>query len=599
MKLTDKLKTRNVVMPWEAQPSSVSVGSLDQVIADLGLLNHRTEQDFLSIGGKLTEFMQAVKVISSELSSLANSEQGQRASHALTLALDRATAKRAALGESDTGLAGMRNEISLLKRTLSGFVGTVSNFNTLALLTRVETARLGSAGTGFSQVADDVRLLAGKVHSSVERALAIADSLIQPIEDAMREISALDAAQARDLPTMISRTLASLSSFRDAQDSAHESSIRLGDQYGAISDSFKKLIVSIQFHDITRQQIEHVLEVLQRLSSENGAKDGSTSRQLRGVSAVLALQSAQLSDAGQKFASSVVSVERSLEEIARHVLAMVHQSRALAGLSEDDNGSIFLPIEEDCGAILTGLGHSADVESAIRVARNRLQETVSKMLEPIAEIKKIQLQIRMVALNARISAFHLGSSGSTLDALAGSVQQLAAECGARSELLDPMSKAVTRWRWECGSDLVGEGAKGDGLVDELRLAVEDLHTSTEGSFALIHQVVARGECLAGELAATRESFSVGSLFAEAIARVRRTMNEIAETTRSGLQRDECDESEADLADFVSHYTMQAEREVHEGITRTAAGATHVAVPAERQNFPPGEADELGDNVEFF
>jgi hypothetical protein len=73
------------------------------------------------------------------------------------------------------------------------------------------------------------------------------------------------------------------------------------------------------------------------------------------------------------------------------------------------------------------------------------------------------------------------------------------------------------------------------------------------------------------------------------------MNEIAETTRSGLQRDECDESEADLADFVSHYTMQAEREVHEGITRAA----HMPVLAERQNFPPGEGDELGDNVEFF
>ena len=569
----------------------------EQVIADLDQLNQDTERDFLRIGGKLADFMQTVSVISSELTALASTEHEQGVSEALTHVLDRSKEMKSALGDTDEGLAGMHKEVGLLKRTLSGFEATVSTFHTLALLTRIETARLGSAGAGFSLVADDVSSLAGQVQSKVEGALAIADSLIPPIEEAMRKISALEARQAKDLPAVISRTLASMSSFRDIQEKAQQSSVRLGSQYGAISDSFKKLIVSIQFHDITRQQVEHVIEVLRRLCSDPGGADGSASRHPQGTSAVLALQSAQLADAGEKFHASVVSVERNLEEIARHVLEMAHESRAIAGLSEDRNGSIFLPMEKDCGAILTSLGQTATADAATRAAREGLQESIGQMHAPIQEIRKIELRMRRVALNARISAFQLGSSGSALDALAGSVQQLASECREQSELLSSMSLAASRSRSEGQPDQTGEPRKGDGVVDELRQAVRNLHSSAERSFAMILMIVTRGDGLASDIAATRQSFSAGSLFAAAVKHARGSIKEIAEKTQSGLPRGDGDEP--GLADFVNHYTMQAERDVHEGVARAVSGMAPEAVPAESQNSLPGEADELGDNVEFF
>ena len=186
MQLADKLIVHDAAMPLRAKPSDASANSLEQVIADLDLLNHDTEQGFLSIGGKLAEFMQTVSLITSELTALANEEHGQRASEALTHALDRATELRAGREDRDGGLAGIRREVGLLKRTLSGFQETVSTFRTLGLLTRIETARLGSTRADFSDLADDVTLLAGQVQSKVESALDIADSLIPPIEGAMR-----------------------------------------------------------------------------------------------------------------------------------------------------------------------------------------------------------------------------------------------------------------------------------------------------------------------------------------------------------------------------------------------------------------------------
>ena len=603
MQLTDRLRIRDVVMPQKATPYPASAQSLGQVIADLDSLNHDTEQGFLSIGGKLAEFMQTVSVISSELTALASAEHGQQASQALTHALDRSTEMSAAQGDRVGSLAGMCHEMGLLKRTLSGFQETVSTFRTLGLLTRIETARLGSTGADFSGLADDVSLLAGQVHSKVASALSIADSLILPIESAMREISALEAGQMKDLPALISGTLASLSSFREVQDKAHESSDRLGAQYGNISDAFKKLIVSIQLHDITRQQVEHVIEVLRRLSSESGKVDGNPSRHPRGFSAVLALQSAQLADADKKFRASVESVERNLDSIAKHVLEMADESRALSGIREDGKGSFFLPMEQDCGAILVSLGDTANAESATRSTRKGLADTIGRMSAPIQEILQIESKMRMMALNARISAFHLGADGCALDVLAGSVQQLALECRERSESLaaslGSISEAGTRSQEEHGPDPVDVTGNGDGCVNELRLAVKELHSATERSFALIFQIVAHGDHLAEDLVSTRKEFSVGTLFAEAVSRARGSIKEIGEKTQCSLPSDESEESESGLADFMSHYTMQAELDVHENVTRAAFGATPVAATIEWQNAPPGNADELGDNVEFF
>ena len=121
----------------------------------------------------------------------------------------------------------------------------------------------------------------------------------------------------------------------------HAASICLAAQYSAILQAFKKVIVSIQFHDLTRQQVEHVIEVLRRLCSG--------SEREKGAATVLAIQSSQLADAGEKFAASVVSVERNLADIAELVLKMADESRTSSGHSEEEKNSFFSELEGGAG----------------------------------------------------------------------------------------------------------------------------------------------------------------------------------------------------------------------------------------------------------
>ena len=190
MQLADQPEAQAGVTPFWAHPSaslraalqigaigrekaavSYSGGSLwartlGQAIADLDHLNRNTEQDFLRIGDKLGEFIKAVNLISCDLKALASlisGEHGLRVSQALTSALDHSREMAARVEEGNALLSGMRQESRLLKQNLSGFERTVSIFRTLGVLTRIETARLGSSGVDFGYLADDVKHLAADV----------------------------------------------------------------------------------------------------------------------------------------------------------------------------------------------------------------------------------------------------------------------------------------------------------------------------------------------------------------------------------------------------------------------------------------------------
>ena len=352
--------------------------------------------------------------------------------------------------------------------------------------------------------------------------------------------------------------------------------------------------MSVQFHDITRQQVEHVIEVLRRLCSE--------SDQL-GTASVLAMQSSQLARAGDKFTTSVASVAHNLDNIATHVLEMAGESRMLSGLSGDENNSFLLQMERGCSDILAGLSHCAKSEAATRVASDGLAETIGRMCGSLEEIRAIEIQMLGMAMNARIRATHIGAPEDALGVLAGTMQELALESEQRSESLDDvlgsMSQAVTRLSRQGGPAPASEGDSEDGYLLEMRTAVDDLTSSNERSFARIAQIIDRGARLSEDLSAARKSFSVGALFAEAVTRARRMLKEIGEGDQSALLRDGPEALERGLADFARHYTMQSERDVHEGGTKAVVGAEPVAAGTEQSVSPPEDIEELGENVEFF
>jgi methyl-accepting chemotaxis protein len=575
---------------------------LERVIAELDHLNRHTEQEFLHVGGKLMAFIEAVNQISSELTVVANLMSGEHAQHtfqALTWALNRSTQMKARAEADNELLVNVPQQARRFKRTLAGFDGTVSTFRTLGVLTQIETARLGSLGADFGDLAVDVKSAARSIQSKVEAALDTGAHLIPSLEGALRSVSALQARHGQDLPRLIAGALASLSSFREMQSRTSAASIRLGAEYGAISESFKALVVSLQFHDITRQQVEHVIEALRRLCAD--ADGGALVNEPR-TAAVIAIQSMQLADADRKFAALVASVSTNLDQIGAHVLTMADESRTVSGLSPGETTSFFREMEEGCGAIFASLSQGETAQAAINISTGQLVDTIHRMRGPIDEIRTIEHQMHRMALNARISAAQIGVAGDALGVLAGAVQQLSSECRERSDVLiaalGAMGHAAAGLSGHGGRPSAGElEDQGVGLV-QMRTAVAELHSSSECSAAQIALIAARCGTLRDDLTATRQSLSVGALFAAVVGRSRERLEEMAGDHPVGMPHDEARGADSGLADITRHYTMQAEHDVHASVIGAVAGAA--PEPATDLVPPPSrDAGEFGDNVELF
>ena len=122
----------------------------------------------------------------------------------------------------------------------------------------------------------------------------------------------------------------------------------------------------------------------------------------------------------------------------------------------------------------------------------------------------------------------------------------------------------------------------------------ELHSSSEASFSRLHQITTTSAQLGEEIRAV-VGLSAGKLFAEAIERARSTLEEIGgQAALVGAPND--DTARARLEDFAAHYTMQAERDVHESV---AAGATVGESVTAEVSVIAVESDDLGANVELF
>ncbi|SPF38964.1 hypothetical protein SBA4_2270013 [Candidatus Sulfopaludibacter sp. SbA4] len=577
--------------PPSASTGSAWVTTLEQVVADLENLNRSTERDFLAVGEKLMEFRSEGRQIAADiaaLNDLISGEHGRHASGALARILENFREMDAQIAGSGQALEGVRDHSRRIRLAFSGLPNTVSVFRTLCTLTRIETSRLGGRGAGFSDLADEVAPLSASIQSTGEGVLEAASRLDRSVQSAVRSGSGIRARELREMPALISGVTGSMAAFKERQRKARDASVSQAGRNREVCEAIDHLVESIQFHDITRQQIEHVAQALAELGTgfHGGRAGGDTAPPE--ARAVLTLQSSQLSSAERAFASSIGRIERDLESIAVRVRAMAEDVRSLMGMTEDDQSSFFLQMEASFTAILDGLEASTAAQAEMRSTAAGLEETIAGMRQSVEQIRGVEIQIQRIAINATIRAAHLGDAGSALDVIAGEMQRLAFDSNRNTEdvagALDAMSEAARRAS-------AGSRTEASDPVGEMRAALLELHSSSESSFSRISQIATLGSRLAEDIGAVRSGFSAGRLFAGVVDRAR---GELERVGAASLEDGETAPT-GGLEHFAKHYTMQMEREVHERVASGAAISS--SEPAEAA--PTVAEDGLGDNVELF
>ena len=579
--------------------------TIRRAIQELENLNHSTERDFLGVGEKLMEFRSAARQISSEMAAvteLISGEHGSHASQALTRMLEHSEQMDARMQQSGRALGQVSELSRRIRVAFSGLPHTVSVFRTLCTLTRIETARLGGSGADLGHLTAEVGPLSESIQTSGEGILEAASGLDQDVQSAIRSGAEFQAAQRKQMPALIAGVRDGLKSFEERRKWAHESSDRQAAQYAAVCGSIEDLVGSIQFHDITRQQIEHVIEALRQLGTPRG---GSLDSPAQDAGVVLTLQSSHLGEAARIFAASIERMERDLGSIAARVESTPEASRALLGISGGQasagtagqgGDSFFLKMEGQFSAILSMLGSCTSAQVQMESTSATLQKTIRNMADSIEEIRGIEIRIQRISTNASVRATHIGASGVALNVIAEVMQRLALESNKNTEdvaaTLEAMSEAATGVSDRAGDMASGAQPVTDQVIDEMRRAVGELHRSSESSFGRVNEIVALGARLAGDIGAVRSGFSAGAMFAQTVGRVLAELQELG--AQAGNGGDGVDPAEA-LEHFAQTYTMQRERDVHHAVI---SGTALPSAPDESPQAVSAEGD-LGGNIELF
>src|SRR5262249_42227919 len=142
------------------------------------------------------------------------------------------------------------------------------------------------------------------------------------VQEAVRNGSEVRSRQLHDLPVLIAKVTASMDEFQERRRQARESSRFQAARNQENCEAIESLVASLQFHDITRQQVEHVAQALREAAFR--PKD---------LNAALVLQSSQLGSAERAFTSSVTRIEGDLESIAARVGEMAADGGSLLGIA--------------------------------------------------------------------------------------------------------------------------------------------------------------------------------------------------------------------------------------------------------------------------
>jgi len=160
------------------------------------------------------------------------------------------------------------DEASIIREIVKKTDNIAENSKVLAINAAIEAARAGSHGEGFAVVAREFRKLSENSESANREISSIIDKVGQETQSLFQETES-GVTQCKNLTDTAEKQLnQTIEKINSTLENAKNKLIELNSHAEQLTKEISNIVVSIQFQDITRQRIEHVIEPLQEFTQE-------------------------------------------------------------------------------------------------------------------------------------------------------------------------------------------------------------------------------------------------------------------------------------------------------------------------------------------
>lgn len=580
------------------------------------------ERDFLELG----EGLQNIAALSARLTESARSLTELTSGVTVTQFIQ----------DLDNELAGMRvvcdeqasdrniSELKNILATIESLISLISEFKrivrTLQMLgmsTRIESARLGDDGRGFTTLADDVEGLAHNIEDNSAKILDKSRSLDELATAAMSQSLSMRKSQGECSLSIFASIQNNLEALQALTLHSHSISSELAERTTTIYNNIGEVVSSLQFHDIIRQQIEHVCEALTdmqnllRESRDAAMLDQDKSIDLVGfIADVCSVQCSQLVNGRERFAQAMGAFKSGLREVEQGVRQTQANLAELTGArggpqagaqnEKSDNERVLSRIEESIRQVIFTMHDFSNQGSQIGQAMSSVASTVKEIAAFLNNIEEIGSEIELIAINASVKAAHTGEKGAALGVLASAIQHLSINArtltDSVSEVLRKTSKAAEVLDIDALSHL--DSSQIDTLVGRLQSIIDSVKSIDSQTFALFSELnkgeVALVDAISAMTGATSFQDEVAAAFDQSKERLADLELQARKLAPQGLDKNRPER----LKNLLARYTMEVERLIHE----SAMGAERAASKPRKSGPVRASAakrDDLGDNVELF
>jgi methyl-accepting chemotaxis protein len=572
------------------------------IAGDLERVVHDSEPEFLEMGSKLMDFAVRAGTIAQDASSLVQATSGDDVADDIAFFEQNLNNFGGVCNSEDCEkslqeLHAVSDIINKLKKLITEFGPIVKKLQMLGISTRIESARLGEGGAGFITLADDVEKLAEKITFKSERVMTQCESLFSLVEDAAERMEVILKGREESREVVESTFEKNVSSLVSLVEHSKEAAERIQRDADLVSRDISHIVSSIQFHDIVRQQVEHVVEAIQDVLDITSARKTNLKETSAYIDALAELQVLQLDNASSTFKEAVADMISSLSGISQTMDTMVLEIQSLQKQGDGSaDGGVLETIERTTESALNSMLKLSDSADELGSMMKSVAKMVGEITLFVEEIEDVGSEIELISLNASIKAAHTGEEGRALGVLAQAVQSLSYEAMETTKAVSEVLIGIA----EVSKALEGRSDKlldTDSLKDmqgEQQEHLRNMQRNGDKTLGAIAKVDGAGSLLSSDIQNLIHTVRFHDQVCGSLENAGKRFADIRKDVADNFDEKTRRESSEEMRRLLARYTMEEERRIHEKSLST--GETSLAENV--AGAGDASADDW-DNVELF
>ena len=562
--------------------------SCHEVSRKLHAISRDTERDFLAVGQRLEELVVHARTAAQTIGELLSErgiENGNEFSRALDAVLSWAESSRTAGCVRREALEELATEVLAARAPLKELRAASRMLGVTAVITRIESARLGDHATGFVALGDEVARLAVNIEQKCGSVLTGVEGLHRLIISTGTRVLTAEQQQSRDLRTLVDTCRAGLASLQSEQERFCAASLEAQRGYESILAGAGRMVSALQFHDSARQRLEHIEEALTGLAA------GLESGDAENFGGLLELQSAQLEETQRAFSDSMARIRRDLQAMQATCADLVAKTRGL--LPDHTSTADERGFSADTGfrAVAIAMQQWNDARSSVMSATTEVGEGCARIAAFVGDIRDVGMRLLRLALNAEVEAVRLADSGAVMEAVASGIRSVTQQASAHAQRAGDALLRAEEAVAALARDLNGVRSADDGAASETSGRVKRLGAELERRSAetcgLLVSIVKDGEALDARMSELRAGITADRAMDDAAHFCLHSLEKMS----SSLSSSRTFAKGREFGRAAGSYTMQREREVHALVT-----GSKLPIP---RNATGVATTEWGANVELF